>query len=154
MDKENDPSSQKVFPLKDNLITKNFKGTQIQMISNCFNVKINRFQKFLQYSVQIYFKEDLDSLNDSSLKGQEAIPQDSRQKREDVINFYNDQIENKLGFYVQTGSIIYSVSKSQNEAKLIFHHQKNDYCLKLKLVDKNKCFNDIISENKSKRPLM
>lgn len=78
MNKENDQSSLKVFPLKDNLIAKNFKGNQIQMISNCYNVKINRFQKFLQYSVQIFYKEDFDNLNDSSLKTQEAIPQDSR----------------------------------------------------------------------------
>ena len=108
---------------------------------------------FQQYSVHIFFNEDQDKVDEPNHKIPEAIPQDSREKRKEVMTKYEPMIMNKLGFFVLTGQTIFCVHKSKNDDKYILSLDKSEYCLKLKLVNKKIKLKDITNDSKSKRPL-
>lgn len=58
---------------------------------------------FQQYSVHIFFSEDQDKIDEPNHKISEAIPQNSREKRKEVMTSYEELIMKKLGFFVLTG---------------------------------------------------
>ena len=128
-----------LFPTKKQLLRKiNFN--QINLNSNHFSIKISPDQKFHEWCIKIFKKEDTQNYL-QNLKVEEAIRMDARLKREEIYSKNIKGVKKILGDCVVTGSILYSCILPEN--KTLIFDKESRFTLVLELKNKNISFKNI-----------
>lgn len=137
-----------LFPKKKELESKKTpKCSTVKLVSNHFNIKIDKSVKFYEFQIKIFDSEtDEPDLNTS----QDDIPQDSRQKRKEILEKFSTVLQKTLKFYVITGNQLFTTKKS----KMNLDFKIKDFQLFLIPRGSEMTFKDIDSSMKEKQPLL